>query len=44
MIDSEFLDWIANRIVNVYGENEHIDFVQKLRRMTESDTYKNTDT
>jgi len=29
--DSEFLDWLADRIVNVYGESFNIDFVCKLR-------------
>jgi hypothetical protein len=28
----DFLDWIANRLVNVYGESENVDFVLALRR------------
>ena len=44
MIDSEFLNWIADRVSGVYKENETVDFVQKLRRMAQSDMYKNTET
>ncbi len=29
---ADFLDWIADRIVNVYGESENVDFVICLRR------------
>ena len=28
--DKEFLLWIRDRIVNVYGENENTDFVIRL--------------
>ena len=28
----KFLDWVANRLVNVYGESENVDFVICLRR------------
>jgi len=31
MKDSEFLNWIADRLINVYGETENVDFVIKLR-------------
>lgn len=34
MDDIDFLKWIADRLVNVYGESENVDFVQKLRTMT----------
>jgi hypothetical protein len=27
----DFLDWIADRLVNVYGESSHVDFVLSLR-------------
>lgn len=27
----DFLDWIADRLVHVYGESPHIDFVISLR-------------
>lgn len=29
--DAEFLNWIADRIVHVYGESNNVDFVIKLR-------------
>jgi len=44
MIDSDFLDWVANRMVGIYGENEDIDFIHKLRRMAKSEAYKNNET
>ena len=28
----KFLDWVADRLVNVYGESENVDFVICLRR------------
>ena len=31
--DAEFLNWIADRFVNVYGESENVDFVQRLRKI-----------
>lgn len=27
----DFLDWVADRLVHVYGENPNIDFVLSLR-------------
>lgn len=33
MTDSEFLEWIAARLVNVYHESENVDFVLKLRKI-----------
>lgn len=32
MTSKEFLDWVADRLVNVYGESENVDFVQRLRQ------------
>lgn len=29
---ADFLDWVADRLVNVYGESEDVDFVICLRR------------
>jgi hypothetical protein len=26
-----FLEWLVDRLVNVYGESQHLDFVQRLR-------------
>ena len=31
MSDSEYLQWIHDRIVNVYGENENVDFLIRFR-------------
>lgn len=31
MTDKEFLSWLTDRLVNVYGESENVDFVTKLR-------------
>lgn len=33
MIDADFIDWIADRMINVYGENEYYDFVIRLRQI-----------
>lgn len=29
--DSDFLNWVADRLVHVYGESENVDFVRRLR-------------
>jgi len=29
--DEEFLQWIADRFVHVYGESPNVDFVQRLK-------------
>lgn len=29
---ADFLDWVADRLVNVYGENPNVDFVIELRK------------
>ena len=31
--ESEFLDWVADRLVHVYKESENIDFVRHLRAL-----------
>jgi predicted RNA-binding Zn ribbon-like protein len=31
-----FLTWIADRLVQVHGESENVDFVQSLRERTEA--------
>jgi hypothetical protein len=31
MSDREFLYWLAERLVNVYGESPNVDFIQRLR-------------
>jgi hypothetical protein len=32
MKSSDFLDWLADRLVSVYDESPNVDFVQRLRR------------
>ena len=45
MKDSEFLFWLRDRIINVYGEDPHIDCVQKLysiaRKVEDDENYWN---
>jgi len=36
MPDKEFLNWLADRLVNVYNESENVDFVQKLKAVAEA--------
>lgn len=36
MTDSEFLNWLADRLVHVYGESENVDFVLKVRRLAQA--------
>lgn len=31
--DKEFLDWLADRLENVYKENPNTDFIVKLRKI-----------
>lgn len=33
MTDGEFLRWMADRLVNVYKENELTDFGQRLKKI-----------
>ncbi len=35
MKDKEFLQWIHDRIIEVYGENKNIDFLHRLRKIIE---------
>ena len=35
MTDGEFLNWVADRLVHRYNENENVDFVLVLRRIAE---------
>jgi hypothetical protein len=30
MKDSDFLYWLRDRLINVYGEDPHVDFVKTL--------------
>ena len=33
MSDREFLEWIRDRLVHVYGESPYVDFVQRLGKI-----------
>lgn len=33
MTDYEFLIWIRDRLINVYGESENVDFVRRLKKV-----------
>jgi len=33
MTDSEHLQWLHDRIVNVYGESENVDFLIRFREI-----------
>lgn len=33
MNDSQFLYWLRDRLINVYGEDPHVDFVKKLNEL-----------
>lgn len=35
MSNSEFLNWVADRFVNVHGESDIVDFVHRLRRLAD---------
>jgi len=36
MTDKQFLNWVADRFVFVYGESPKVDYVQKLRAMADA--------
>lgn len=38
--DRQFLSWLADRLVSVYGESPNVDFVHKLRALAASDIRK----
>jgi len=33
MKDSDFLYWLRDRLINVYGEDPHLDFVMKFNEI-----------
>jgi hypothetical protein len=35
MTKSEHLQWLHDRIINVYGENKNVDFLHKFREIIE---------
>lgn len=34
--DKEFLNWLADRLVNVYNESPNVDFVLKLKQIADN--------
>lgn len=36
MRDRAFLEWLAQRLVNVYGESPDVDYVTKLQSIAEA--------
>lgn len=36
MTDKEFLNWIIDRLIHVYGESPNVDFVHRLRKIVKS--------
>jgi hypothetical protein len=38
--DSNFLNWVADRFVHVYGEREGVDFVIKLRDLADKAAWR----
>lgn len=39
MSDKEFLDWIIDRLVHVYNESPHVDFIHRLRKISDKLDY-----
>ena len=37
MTDKEFLNWLVDRLVHVYGESPNVDFVHKLKAIAETE-------
>lgn len=35
MTDKEFLNWLADRLVHVYGESPNVDFVHRVRSIAD---------
>lgn len=35
-VDSEFLSWIYDRLVEVHGENPNVDYMRKLKSISSS--------
>jgi hypothetical protein len=35
MSDADFLKWLVQRLIHVYGEHECTDFVNRLQRIAE---------
>lgn len=39
MNDKDFLGWIADRLIHMYGESPNTDFIIRLRKMAGQKTY-----
>jgi len=40
MNDADFLQLVHDRIINVYGENQNVDFLHRLRTIIKNNTYE----
>lgn len=36
MKDKEFLEWLIDRLVHVYGESPNVDFIHKLKKIADN--------
>lgn len=39
MSDKEFLEWLIDRLVHVYGESPYVDFIHKLNKIADKIDY-----
>lgn len=39
MTDKEFLEWLIDRLVHVYGESPNVDFIHKLNKIADKIDY-----
>lgn len=35
MTDKEFLNWIIDRLIHVYGESPNVDFLLRLKKIAD---------
>ena len=35
MNDKEFLNWIIDRLINIYNESPNVDFIHRLRKIAD---------
>lgn len=35
LLDAEFLRWLVDRLINVYGESPNVDFVHRVRSIAD---------
>ena len=43
MNDKEFLEWLIDRLVHVYGESPNMDFIHRLRKISHQLPQKESD-